>query len=172
MSIPFYSASVGSYTQVLDGVAATLKKGADHAAETGLDLAEIVSTRLHDDMMPFHFQVVSTCHHSWGAMQGMQAGRFTPPSFAQDLDYAGLQSLVTEAQEGVASVSEADAEALADQSMVFALGEREMPFTNQNFVLSFSLPNFYFHATTTYDILRMSGIPLGKMDFLGTMKVG
>jgi hypothetical protein len=86
--------------------------------------------------------------------------------------YAGLQSLVTEAQEGVASVSEADAEALADQSMVFALGEREMPFTNQNFVLSFSLPNFYFHATTTYDILRMSGIPLGKMDFLGTMKVG
>ena len=56
--------------------------------------------------------------------------------------------------------------------MVGRLGKREMPFTNQNFLLSFSLPNFYFHATTTYDILRMLGVPLGKMDFLGKMKLG
>ena len=56
--------------------------------------------------------------------------------------------------------------------MVFAIGDREMPFTNQNFLLTFSLPNFYFHATTTYDILRMLGVPLGKMDFLGRMKIG
>ncbi len=50
--------------------------------------------------------------------------------------------------------------------------KNELPFTNQNFLLSFSLPNFYFHATTTYDILRMLGVPLGKTDFLGKMKMG
>ncbi len=172
MSISFYDASVGSYQQVLGSVAAILEKGAAFAAESETGLEEIVAAKLRDDMMPFHFQIVSVCHHSWGALQGMRDARFTPPSFELDKSYQELQSLVSEAQEGVASISESDADDLADKSMVFAVGEREMPFTNQNFLLSFSLPNFYFHATTTYDILRMLGAPLGKMDFLGKMKMG
>jgi hypothetical protein len=102
----------------------------------------------------------------------MRDGRFTPPSFELDKDYQGLQALVGEARDGVASFSESAADDLADKSMVFAIGDREMPFTNQNFLLSFSLPNFYFHATTTYNILRMLGAPLGKMDFMGQMKIG
>ncbi len=172
MSISFYDASVGTYQQVLSSVAKILDKGAAFAADSETDLEEIVGAKICDDMMPFHFQIVSVCHHSWGALQGMRDGRFAPPSFELDKDYQGLQSLVGEAQEGVASVSESEAGDLADKSMVFAIGDREMPFTNQNFLLSFSLPNFYFHATTTYDILRMLGAPLGKMDFLGRMKVG
>ncbi len=172
MSISFYDASVGTYQQVLGSVAGILDKGAAFAAESETDLEEIVGAKICDDMMPFHFQIVSVCHHSWGALQGMRDGRFAPPSFELDKDYQGLQSLVGEAQEGVASISESEAGDLADKSMVFAIGDREMPFTNQNFLLSFSLPNFYFHATTTYDILRMLGAPLGKMDFLGRMKVG
>ena len=172
MSISFYDASVGAYQQVLGSVAAILDKGAAFASESDIDLDEIVGTRLRDDMMPFHFQIVSVCHHSWGALQGMRDGRFSPPSFELDKDYQGLQALVGEAREGVASISESAAADLADKSMVFAIGDREMPFTNQNFLLSFSLPNFYFHATTTYDILRMLGAPLGKMDFMGQMKIG
>ncbi len=172
MSISFYDTSVGSYQQVLGSVAAILDKGAAFAAENEIGLSEIVATKLRDDMMPFHFQIVSVCHHSWGALQGMRDGRFLPPSFELDKDYQGLQSLVGEAQEGVASISESEVNELAEKSMVFAIGDREMPFTNANFLLSFSLPNFYFHATTTYDILRMLGVPLGKMDFLGQMKVG
>ena len=172
MSISFYDTSVGSYQQVLGSVAAILDKGAAFAAENKIGLSEIVATKLRDDMMPFHFQIVSVCHHSWGALQGMRDGRFLPPSFELDKDYQGLQSLVGEAQEGVASISESEVNELAEKSMVFAIGDREMPFTNVNFLLSFSLPNFYFHATTTYDILRMLGAPLGKMDFLGRMKMG
>ena len=72
----------------------------------------------------------------------------------------------------MAGLETAEVEALSQKSMVFKLGENELPFTNQNFLLSFSLPNFYFHATTTYDILRMLGVPLGKRDFLGSMKMG
>jgi hypothetical protein len=172
VSISFYDASVGSYLQVLDGVVGVLDTGAKHAAEAGLDLQEIVMTRLREDMMPFHFQVVSVAHHSWGAMQGMQSGTFSPPSFDLDKDYAGLQTMLAEARDGLAGFDKAEAEALAEKSVVFKLGKRELPFTNQNFLFSFSLPNFYFHATTTYDILRMLGVPLGKMNFLGQMKVG
>ncbi len=172
MNISFYDVSVGTYQQVLDSVAAILDKGAVFATEKEIDLEEIVGTRLRDDMMPFHFQIESVCHHSWGALQGMRDGRFAPPSFKLDMDYQELQTLVGEAQQGVASISESEAADLADKSIVFAIGDREMPFTNQNFLLSFSLPNFYFHATTTYDILRMLGAPLGKRDFLGQLKVG
>jgi hypothetical protein len=174
VALSFYDVSVGSYLQVLDGVAGVLEKGAAHAhAKTGdLDLGDAVMTRLREDMMPLHFQVVSAAHHSFGAIQAMKSGVFKPPSFELDKDYAGLQAVVAEAQSGLAGLSEPDVEALADGSLVFQLGKREMPFTNQNFLLSFSLPNFYFHATTTYGILRMLGVPLGKMDFMGKMKVG
>ncbi len=153
-------------------VTSVLEKGAAHAEAGNLDRGDVVKTRLREDMMPFHFQVVSVAHHSWGAMQGLKEGVFRPPSFELDKDYAGLQALVAEAHSGLAGLNMSDVEALADKSMVFSLGKREMPFTNQNFLLSFSLPNFYFHATTTYDILRMLGVPLGKMDFLGKMKMG
>jgi hypothetical protein len=172
VAVSFYDASVGSYLQILDGVAGVLDKGASHAAEAGLDLQEVVMTRLREDMMPLHFQVVSVAHHSWGAIQGLQEGIFRPPSFELDKDYAGLQSLITEARKGLAGLDESEVEALGAKSMVFKLSKNEMPFTNQNFLLSFSLPNFYFHATTAYDILRMLGVPLGKMHFLGQMKIG
>ena len=172
MALSFHDVSVGTYLQVLTAVGGVLEKGASHAAEAGLDLQEVVMTRLRDDMMPLHFQVVSVAHHSWGAMQGLQKGVFTPPSFELDKDYAGLQALVAEARNGLAGLDEAAVNALSGEAVTFKLGKRDLPFTNQNFLLSFSLPNFYFHATTTYDILRMLGVPIGKMDFLGRMKVG
>jgi hypothetical protein len=172
MSISFHDASVGTYLQMLDGLEGVLAKGASHAAEAGLDLQEVVMTRLREDMMPFHFQVVSAAHHSLGAIQGMQKGEFRPPSFDLDKSYAELQALVGEARDGLAALDPAEVEALADGSMVFKLGKNEIPFTNQSYLLSFSLPNFYFHVTTTYDILRMLGVPLGKRDYIGQMKVG
>ena len=61
--------------------------------------------------------------------------------------------------------------ALADREVVFAIGDIRMPFTGANFLLSFSQPNFYFHATTAYDLVRMLGVPVGKRDFLGRMRL-
>ena len=61
--------------------------------------------------------------------------------------------------------------ALEGNDMRFEMGDFKIPFTAEDFILSFSFPNFYFHATTTYDILRWKGAELGKMDFLGTMRV-
>jgi hypothetical protein len=63
-------------------------------------------------------------------------------------------------------------ESLEGNQVVFSIGDFKMPFTATNFVLSFSLPNVFFHATTAYDILRMKGVPLGKIDFLGQLRIG
>jgi len=61
--------------------------------------------------------------------------------------------------------------ALGGKDVTFALGERKLPFTAEGFLMSFSLPNFFFHATTAYDILRHKGAPLGKRDFMGRLKL-
>lgn len=172
MSISFHEASVGTYLQLLEGLEAVLKQGAKHAEEKQVPLQDLVMARVHEDMMPLHFQVVSACHHSLGALQGMEAGRFSPPSFDLDKSYAQLQTLVADTKAGLSAIDEAHTAKLADQSMVFVLGKQEMPFSNQNFLMSFSLPNFYFHVTTTYDVLRQQGVPLSKRDYLGPMRMG
>ena len=77
--------------------------------------------------------------------------------------------------EAIAGLEALDAEqvnALAGKEMFFRMGDFEIPFTAENFVLSFSLPNFYFHATTAYDMLRMAGVQIGKFDYLGQVRVG
>ena len=101
MATSLYDLSVSSYLQILRSVAAILAKGADHARGGGMDLSDIVETRLHPDMLPFRFQVISVWHHSLGAIKGMKEGVFTPPPSLGDLDYAGLQGLVTEAVDGL-----------------------------------------------------------------------
>ncbi|MEC8695451.1 MAG: DUF1993 family protein, partial [Pseudomonadota bacterium] len=116
-------------------------------------------------------------HHSGKTIEALSSGEFNPPMHAfnheaQDGDY---EALIAETQANVALMKTQTAEginACAGKTIIFKLGSREMPFTAENFVLSFSLPNFYFHATTTYDMLRMQGVQIGKMDFLGAMKVG
>ena len=172
MATSLYDMSVPSYLQLLGGMANVMQKGADYCAENGVDLADIVATRLRDDMAPFTFQIVSIKHHSLGAMEGLDRGEFNPPPSVQGLDYAGLQGLVSEAIAGLEALDKGVVDAYAGKDMYFRMGDFEIPFTAENFVTSFSLPNFYFHATTAYDMLRMAGVPIGKMDYLGQMRVG
>ena len=122
-------------------------------------------------MLPFQFQVISVYHHSLGAIKGVREGVFSPPPSMPELDYTGLQGLVEDATTELQTVSREEIETLEGKAVKFKMGDFEIPFTAENFILSFSLPNFYFHATTTYDMLRMAGVPLGKMDFLGEMRV-
>ncbi len=170
MSISLYTLSVSNYLQTLDAVSSVVSKGAEYAESEGIDKAELLATRLRDDMLPFSFQVISVVHHSRGAIEGVQAGVFTPPP-SLDLDYAGLQALVSDAAAFLRGLDEREIDALQGKAMKFKMGDFEIPFSAEDFLLTFSLPNFYFHATTTYSILRMLGTPLGKMDFLGAMRV-
>lgn len=172
MAISLYDISVASYLQTLGGIANVLSRGAQHAADGLLDLEQIVRFTLRDDMAPFSFQVISVWHHSLGAIEGLKKGLFQPPPKMSGLDYTQLQGLVAEAIEGLQGESRESIDTVADEPMLFKVGSTEIPFTTGKFILSFSLPNFYFHATTTYDVLRMHGVPLGKMDYLGALRVG
>jgi len=166
MSTSLYDATVGTYQQILAAVGGVLDKGRAHCEANGIDLEDVVNMRLIDDMLPFRFQVISVAHHSLGALKGVEAGVFTPPTVTE-LDYAGLQALVSEASEGVAGYSREQVDGFEGNPMEFRMGSLTMPFAAQDFLLTFSLPNFYFHATTTYDMLRMKGTPIGKRDFMG-----
>jgi hypothetical protein len=171
MSLSFYSASVISYLQTLRAVVQVLERGQLFASETDQDVEAFLQLRLRDDMLPLTFQVRSVCHHSKGAIEGMRAGVFTPPPPIDPLSYNGYVEMVREAIAFLEAQSEADINALSGRDVVFRLGEREMPFTTDNFLQSFSLPNFYFHAATTYGLLRQQGVPLSKIDFLGQLRL-
>jgi len=170
MAVSLYDAVVGTYTQILPAVGGVLEKGRSHLEAEGGDLGEIVETRLHPDMLPLSFQVQSVMQHSLGALQAVEAGAFSPPT-TPDTDYAGLQALITEAIDGLNGYDRETVNAMAGRDVTFRAGENEIPFVAEDFLLTFSLPNFYFHATTVYDILRMKGVPIGKRDFMGRMRI-
>ena len=172
MAVSFYDASIGTYLQTLGGVIGFLEKGRAHCEAKGVDLGEIVETRLYPDMNPFRFQIWAVEHMTRGALKGLQSGRFSPPAPVEPLDFGGLQQLVKDTHAELAALSRESVDALEGNHVVFSIGDFKMPFTAANFVLSFSLPNLFFHATTAYDMLRMKGAPLGKIDFLGALRIG
>lgn len=88
-----------------------------------------------------------------------------------DASYEDMQVLLDDAGKQVEIITKDEINALSDKAMLFKMGDFDLPFTAEDFVQSFSLPNFYFHVTTTYDILRMKGVVLGKLDFLGNIRI-
>jgi hypothetical protein len=171
MATSLYDLSVASYLQTVGAVAGFLDRAAKHCAETGADPDEFAGVQLFDDMAPFHFQIRSVAHHSVGALEGVKAGLFHPPAAVGPLPYADLQAMVAKTDETLRAFDPDEVNSWAGKDVAFQIGERKMPFTAENFILSFSLPNFHFHATTAYDILRMKGVPLGKRNYLGHMRM-
>ena len=171
MAIPLYDLTVASYLQTLGGVVGVLERGQAHCQDNNIDPESIVETRLWDDMLPFRFQIVSVAHHSLGAIEAAKGGVFSPPGDQRPHGYADLQKLVTETREALKALTPDEVNALEGGQIVFRMRNMEMPFVTENFLMSFSLPNFYFHAATAYDILRSKGVPLGKRDFMGPMRM-
>jgi hypothetical protein len=171
MGVPLYDLTVGSYLQTLGAVSGFLDRGLAHCQDNNIDPESIVETRLWDDMLPFRFQIISVVHHSKGAIEGAKKGVFNPPSEMRPLTYAELQGLVGEAREALKALAPADVNALEGSDVTFQMRDFKVPFTAENFLMSFSMPNFYFHAATAYDILRSKGVPLGKRDFMGEMRM-
>ena len=170
MSISLYDVSITSYLQTLGGLVGLLDKAQAHFAADGTDLADVVETRLAPDMKPFRFQIRSVAHHSVGALEGLRSGTFAPPGPAPAYTYAELQTLLVETRATLEAVSAEEVDALASRTVIFTAGDLRLPFTAANFILSFSLPNFHFHAATAYDLLRLRGVPLEKRDYLGKLR--
>ncbi len=171
MSIKINQASLETYKQILPAALQILNKAKAHFEETGTDLEDIVQARLYEDMAPFSFQVFSIVHHSVGALNALKSGEFGPPNMPENLDFAALHSLLEEAVNDLKNFSADEVDACSEQEVLFKMGSIEWPFSSESFILSFSLPNFYFHVTTMYDMLRMRGVSVGKLDFIGKMQL-
>ncbi|HEY2662232.1 MAG TPA: DUF1993 domain-containing protein [Caulobacteraceae bacterium] len=171
MATSLYDLSVTCFLQTLGGVAGFLDRGLAHCNDNGMDPGEIVETRLFPDMQPFRFQVQSVAHHTLGAIEGVKQGLFAPSTDMPPYSYGDLQTLVANTRAALQQLAPDDINALEGKDVAFQFRDFKMPFTAEGFLLSFSLPNLHFHATTAYDILRTKGVPLGKRDYMGPLRL-
>ena len=167
MALSLYSVTVPTYLQILGPVSGLLDKAESFCAEKGIAPEDIIQARLAPDMLPFAYQVKSAAVHSLGAIEGVRKGVFSPDMTQPPETFVALKARIAATLAALEAISAAEIDALVGRDMRFVMGDRQMDFTVEDFLLSFSQPNFYFHATTAYAILRWKGVPLGKRDFLG-----
>ncbi|GAA0285717.1 DUF1993 domain-containing protein [Alteraurantiacibacter aestuarii] len=167
MPISLYAATIPSTLQIIGAARGWL----DKAQASALSEAEVLDARLIDDMLPFAYQVKSMSVHSMGAIEGLRAGVFSPDFSEPPSSISGLRDQLEEAESYLNDLTEEEMEDFIGKDMRFEIGERRLDFTAEDFLLTFSQPNFYFHATTAYDILRAKGVAVGKLDYLGRMRL-
>jgi uncharacterized protein len=171
MTFSLYAATIPTYQQILGSVSGLLTTAEAFCAEKHLPPEEIIQARLAPDMLPFAYQVKSTAVHSLGAIEGVRRGTFSPDMTPPPETFAALKTRLVETLSALEKVESAEIESFIGRDMRFVRGEHQLNFTAENFLLSFSQPNFYFHAATTYDILRWKGVRIGKRDFTGRLRL-
>ena len=173
MPISLYDAFVPSCLQIIGAVRGLAEKAEAFCPEKGLTHEEIIGSCLIEDMLPFAYQVKSVAVHSLGAIDGVRAGLFTSDMTPPPTSFADLRAKLLTAEEGLRGVTTEEGEGFICKPVHFSIPGRnfKLDFKAENFLLSFSQPNFYFHAVTAYDILRHKGVPLGKRDFLGALRI-
>jgi hypothetical protein len=161
-----YKASVPVFSAMLKALDHVLTKAERHAAETGVDLAELFSARLAPDMLPLKSQVQIACDHAKGAPCRL-AGLDIPSFPDTEANFADLHARIGKTRDLLKTFAEAEIDGSEERDIIVALRQGEMRFTGIQYLLHYATPNFYFHVTTAYDILRSRGVPLGKSDFFG-----
>lgn len=171
MALSLYDITIPSFRQTLGAVAGLLVTAESFCTEKGVEPQDIIEARLAGDMLPFAYQVKSTAVHSLGAIEGVRRGVFSPDMTPPPQTFTALRSRIAETLAALETIQPAEVEAFMGRDMRFEFRERRLEFTAENFLLSFSLPNFYFHAATAYDVLRWKGVHIGKRDFMGRLRL-
>jgi hypothetical protein len=171
MAASLYDISAASYLQTVSAVADFLDRTVQHCKETGANPDALVSERLFFDMAPFHFHAECVSHHSMPALDALKTGVFAPPPLRGAIPFADLQAMTRETEAALQALDPDEVNSWAGKDLDLQIGPRRLAFTSESFILSFSLPNFHFHATTAYAILRTNGVPLGKRDYEGRLRV-
>ena len=166
MALSLYDASVSVFIRGLDQLTHVLGKGLEHAQAQGLDTATLVNARLAPDMLTLAGQVQRASDVA--KLAAARIGGFTAPSFADtETTYDELLARVAKTRDFLAGVDRASIEGQESREVRLKVGEGEIVFDAQRYLLQFAIPNFFFHVTTAYDVLRHLGVPVGKRDFLG-----
>lgn len=170
MATSFYDLSVPTFLQTVRAIGGFLDRAVTHCAETGADPDDLVNARLFPDMAPFHFQVEAAWHHAVWGLEAAKTGQFTPPALVGPVPFAQLRAMIDSAEDVLETLTPEEVNGWAGKDLDLQIGPRRLSFTPETLILSFSLPNFYFHAVTAYDILRSRGVPLGKRDYEGRLR--
>ena len=170
MAFSLYAATIPSYVQILNSVSGLIDKAESFCMEKGISPPDIIQARLAQDMLPFAYQVKSVAVHSLGAIEGVRRGVFSPDVTQPPETFAALKARISQTLAALEAIDAAAIDAFIGRDMRFTFGDRNIEFTAENFLLSFSQPNFYFHAATAYDILRWKGVPIGKRDYAGRLR--
>ena len=163
MTLSMYQASVPVYTRALRNLTHILKKGEEHAG----DASALLDARLAPDMHPLPRQVQIACDTAKGGAARL-AGVDVPSMADTETTFAELHARIARTIAFIETLTPEQIDGTEDKTITLQFPGREITFKGQAFLLSFSLPNLFFHVTTAYAILRHAGVPLGKMDFIGS----
>ena len=168
MSISMYDASVPVFARGLTSLKNVLAKGAASAAARKIDESVLLNARLAPDMFPLSRQVHVATDFARGTVARLTG--VEPPKWDDnEKSFAELIARVDRAIEAVKSFSAAQVDGSETRSVTRPVRGEPKVFTGINYLLQYSLPNFYFHTTTAYAILRHNGVDVGKGDFIGAL---
>ncbi len=185
MTASLYDLSVPTFLQTTRALAAVLDRAARHCAETGANADDFVGARLVDDMAPFHFQIESVKNHSVWGMETAKTGAFTPPPLAGAKTFADLQAMLAGAVAALEALTPDEVNSWSGRNLDIEIyqpvdpqnahrskwGPQTLPLTPETYLLTYAMPNLYFHVVTAYNILRTRGVPIGKGDYQGQLRV-
>ena len=166
MTISMYQASVPVFIRMLNNLAAILEKAAAHCAARKIDPAVLLNYRLYPDMFAFARQVQVACDHARNGAARL-AGMEAPRLENSEQTFAELVARVRDTIAYLETFAPAQIDASEAREVVVRRGETVNTYPGLDYLLNRTLPNFYFHVTTAYDILRHNGVELGKRDYLG-----
>ena len=165
MPISIYHASVPVFLQGLDTLTHILRKGENHARTDGVDPASYVEARLAPDMLTLAGQVQRATDTSKLSVERL-SGAPAPKMEDTEKSFAELRARIEKTAAYLKGITEAQLADAETKRIELNLRDYKPVFTGTSYLLSFGLPNFFFHVTTAYDILRHKGVPLSKRDFL------
>jgi uncharacterized protein len=166
VTITAYTLAIETFAPVLTTLSKLLDKGAAHARANGTDLSALIAARLAPDMFPLSLQVKLACHHAKDATARLTGA--TPPKLEnEELTFEELKTLIEKTLSYLRGVSAQAFAGAEDRKVEITLQDNRVFESNGIELLrDWSIPHFYFHVVTTYDILRHNGVVIGKRDYM------
>ena len=168
MALSLYATSVPVFKQMLDSLSAILAKAEAHATARKIEPAALLQARLFPDMLPLLRQVQIACDFARGVTARL-AGVDVPKTDDAERSFIELQALIANTLSFIQTVKPEQIDGFEDREIVLRPGTpKERRLTGQAYLLTYGLPQFFFHVTTAYAILRHNGIEIGKRDYMGS----
>jgi hypothetical protein len=168
MAIEIHAVAVPALLRGLSALADVLQKAETHVTDHAITPSALLTARLYPDMFPLSGQVRSACDTAKRALARLTGAE--PPQFENDgTTFAHLHERIRDATAYIAAHNASSLHGAAERTIEMKMGPAAITLTGLEYLMRFSLPNFYFHLTTAYDILRHNGVAVGKRDFLGDL---